>query len=185
MKDPLDFSGGKAMKNRLHFCLLFLFVLSLLQTSCFVPRYIWPQGDIQKDELNNPSLEKKVLVASRRSDFKDAVVEKIKEAFRGEPVYVKFIGIDELKKEAAGEYSAIVLISTCIAWKLDRHVNDFLNDQHDQSNVIVLTTSGDGDWLPKKNGRNYDAISSASQPARVADVADSIIEKIHTILDVE
>jgi len=45
-------------------------------------------------------LGKKVLVDSRSSEFKDAVVKKIGEAFKDEPIYVKFIGLEQLKAEA-------------------------------------------------------------------------------------
>jgi hypothetical protein len=159
-----------------------LLSLSIMHTSCFVPRLIWPQGDIQHDELNTPSLEKKVLVASRSSEFKDAVVMEIRDAFKEKPVYVKFIGIDNLKEEDASDYSAVVLISTCIAWKLDRHVNGFFNRHGNHNNMIVLTTSGDGDWLPDKKGRNFDAISSASQSVKIKEVANSMIEKIRSLL---
>lgn len=171
------------MEKRFFVFFLSLFILCFMQTSCFVPRYIWPQGDIQIDELNDPVLEKKVLVASRSSEFKDAVVAEVKEAFSSEPVYMKFVGIDQLKKENAEDYSAVVIISTCIAWKLDRHVNRFLNDHDDQSNMIVLTTSGDGDWLPKKDGRNFDAISSASKDDKTSEVAETIVLKVRSLLE--
>lgn len=162
--------------------LVILLFLSIMHTGCFVPRLIWPQGDIQQGELNDPSLQKKILVAARSSEFKDAVVNEIRDAFKDKPVYVKFIGIDNLKEEDATDYSAVVLISTCIAWKLDRHVNGFFNRHEHHDNMIVLTTSGDGDWVPDKKGRNFDAISSASQSVKINEVADSIVEKIGSLL---
>ena len=73
-------------------CLL----LSIAPLSCSTPQYIWPQGDIQMAEVNEPTAGKKVLVASRSSEFKDAIVGKIKAALEGEAVYVKFIGVDQL-----------------------------------------------------------------------------------------
>jgi len=48
--------------------------------------------------------------------------------------------------------------------------------------MIVLTTSGDGDWLPKMEGRNFDAISSASEQANIEKVAGQIIEKINSLV---
>ena len=107
----------------------------------------------------------------------------VKEAFRNEQVYMKFIGIDQLQKEKGEDYSAVVLISTCIAWKIDRHVNGFLDDHQNQSNMIVLTTSGDGDWLPRKDGRNFDAISSASKDDTTSEVAETIVSKVRLLLE--
>ena len=152
-------------------------------SGCVVPRLIWPQSDIKASELNTSAGEKNVLVASRTSAFKDAVVARIGDAFRDEPVHVKFIGLDDLDKEDAAKYDALVLIDTCIAWGLDRKVDAFLGRNKAAHNIIVLTTSGDGKWVPKKDGRNFDAIATASQQASVDKIAGSIIDKIKTLLN--
>jgi hypothetical protein len=144
----------------------------------------WPQKDIQPNEFHEPSLGKKVLVASRSSEFKDAVVERIKAAFKDEPVYLKFIGLEPLEKEDGAKYSAVVLINTCMSWDMDRNVKAFLKRHKEQSHIIVLTTSRSG-WLPKMKEHNVDAISSASQKEKVDVVADEIITKIRLLLQWE
>jgi hypothetical protein len=133
-------------------------------------------------ELNVPSVEKKVLIAARSSEFKDAVISRIKEAFKDEVVYMKFIGIDHLKKENGDDYSAVVVINTCMGWNMDRHVKSFVKRQKDQSNVVVLTTSGDGDWMPKMEDYDFDAISSASEMHKVDEIADKIIAKVRLLV---
>jgi hypothetical protein len=157
--------------------------LGLVLPGCVVPRLIWPQSDIRPSEINAPTAGKNVLVASRKSEFKDAVVARIGEAFRNKPVHIKFIGLDDLDKEDAGRYDALVLMDTCIAWGLDRKVDAFLGRNKDAHNIIVLTTSGDGKWVPKKDGRSFDAIASASEKASVAKIADSIVAKVEALLD--
>lgn len=161
---------------------MLLIIICMIQLSCAVPRLLWPQVDIQSYELNDPLLEKRLLVASRSSEFKNAIIEKIRQALEDEPVYMRFIGIDQLQQETEGNYTAIVLINTCIAWGLDPDVEAFLDHHRDQKNVIVLTTSGDGDWLPDMEGRTFDAISSASEKADIDMVAGQIIAKIRLIL---
>ncbi len=169
------------MKRR--FLLFGVLLASVMQLSCFsVPHLIWPQKDIKVAEVNEPTLEKKVLVASRSSEFKDAVVGKIKEAFKGEPVYIKFIGVELLEKEKAADYDAIAMINTCMSWDMDRNVKGFLKRHEDQSNMIVLTTSGGGDWMPKMKGRNFDAVSAASKKEKVDEVAGDIVGKIRILL---
>ena len=156
--------------------------ICLVHLSCAIPRLIWPQDDIRAYELNPLSLEDKVLVASRSSEFKDSVVARIREAFDGQPVYVRFIGLEDLKHENAGAYKAVVLINSCIAWGMDPDVEGFLKRSKDQSNIIVLTTSGAGDWLPKMEGRDFDAIACASKSINVDRVASEIITKIRALL---
>ena len=167
---------------RRRFFLLGVLLLGITQLSCSAPHLFYPQKDIEISELNKPSLEKKVLIASRRSDFKNSIVSSIREAFKDKPVYMKFIGLDQLRKEDATDYSAVVLINTCMAWSMDRNVNGFVKRHGDQSNMIVLTTSGDGNWMPKMKERNFDAISSASEEHKIEEVAEKIINKVNSLL---
>ena len=153
----------------------------LLFVGCGAPRYFWPQGDVASYEVGEPSLKVRVLIASRSTDFKDAVVRKITESFQGESVYLKVIGVDGLREEDAGDYAAVVLINACLAWGMGRHVNAFIDGHEDQSRMIVLTTSGDGEWLPKMRGRNFDAVSSASADGSADEVAETIVAKIRDL----
>ena len=153
-----------------------------MQLGCSAPHLFWPQEDIKSYELKASSLEKRVLVASRSSEFKDAIVDHIRDAFKDEPVYLKFIGINQLNKEDGSNYAALVLINTTMSWGMDLDVKAFLNRHQDHKHMIVLTTSGDGGWLPKLEGRNYDAISSASRRADVDAVAGTITTKVQRLL---
>jgi hypothetical protein len=171
------------MTKRFLVFIIMLLSLSLIQANCTsVPHLVWPQGNIGAGEINEASLGKGVLVASRSSEFKDAIVERIKAAFTDKPVYVRFIGVGQLEEEDGTGYDAVVLINTCMGWNMDRHVKAFLDRHGDQSHMIVLTTSGDGNWLPKMEGRNFDAISSASQKDRIKGVSDNIIDKVTLLL---
>lgn len=168
---------------RKHTAMLVAVILGCLAlTTCYTPQVIWPQRDILASGQNDPSLQKRVLVASRSSEYKDAVVEKIREAFKNERVYFKFIGIEDLEAENGSDYSAVVMISTCMGWTLDRVVNDFLNRHDDQGNMILLTTSGNGGWVPELKGRNFDAVSAASLMGQIDMVAGYIAGKIQKLL---
>lgn len=150
---------------------------------CATTSTVWPQDDIGTFEMKDPSLDRRLLVASRTSDFKDEVVRRIQEDLRDRPVYVKFIGVDNLRREKASDYGAVVIISTCMAWELDREVLRFLKQNPEQGNLILLTTSGDGGWLPDGEGRRYDALSTASEMDDTEDIADAILLRVHVLLD--
>ncbi len=163
--------------------LLFLFVLMFTQFACFsVPQLIWHQEDVLIQQVQIDA-SRKILIASRKSDFKEALIEKIIENYKGKNLAIKVIGLAELDQENAEEYQSIILINTCMSWDMDRNVNKFLKNHLDDGNVIVLTTSGDGRWLPKKKGRQFDAISSASKITDVEKVSNEIIEKINHLLN--
>jgi hypothetical protein len=108
------------------------------------PQLFWPQKDIDSFSVNQPTLAKKVLIVSRGNDFKRALVDEIKDAFKGDSVYVKCTGLTKLKNEDASAYGAIVIINTCMGWDWDRNIHAFLKGKQDAKNVIVLTTSASG-----------------------------------------
>ncbi len=162
--------------------LLLIFSVSL-NYGCAAPQYIWPQSDIAFYEINQNTLEKKILIASRKSDFKNAIVTKIQDAFVEESVYIKIIGVENLKDEDAEQYSAVLIINTCMAWEIDRKVEAFLDKYGERNSIIVLTTSIGGDILPDMEGRRIDAISSASVKEQITPIADEIISKIEKVIE--
>ena len=167
------------MTKRLFLLAVVLLLMSAILLSCSKPQHSWPQSDVQVSELNDPSLEKKILIASLTSEFKNAVVGKIRETFRDESVYMKFAGIEQLKEENGSDYSAVVVIvDTCINWKIERHVKDLLRRHKDQSSVVILAVFDDNYGGPKTRRYNLDAISAASEMHKVDEVAGKIIDKI-------
>ncbi len=164
------------------FSLVTLSVVCCAFLSCSVPRLFWPQSDIDAYEKIYGAADKSLLVASRSSDFKDALVKRIEKAFEHESITIRFVGLQRLKYEDADAFDAVVIMNTCIAWGMDPQVDGYLNKYRGASNIIVLTTSGDGNWLPGKHNREFDAVASASEMARVDEVADRIVQKVRALL---
>ncbi len=161
---------------------LILIILMFLSGGCAGPQYFWPQKDIFPYEINQSTLEQKVLISSRESEFKTSIIQRIIDAFRDKNVYIKIIGIEDLKYEDANLFSAVVIINTSMAWQIDRKVEAFLNRFGRSNSIIVLTTSQGGDILPELNNLNIDAISSASKKVAIMPVSDKIILKLQNIL---
>ena len=171
------------MAIRSTLCSILIMVALAVPAHAFsFPQLFWPQKDMDSSSVNQPALAKKILIASRDSDFKRALVEKIKQVFKGDSVYIKCIGLTKLKNENASVYQVIVLINTCMGWDWDMAVNAFLKGKQDAANVIVLTTSASGKWLPKKNAAHVDAIAGASKKSDPGPVAEDIIKKIRNLM---
>ena len=159
-------------------CVVLLFFLA----GCSVPQRLWPQKDMIGSETARPDGGQVVLIASRTSDFKKVLVAKLHEQLAADDVAQKTIGIEELAQVDSTGYTAVVVINTCLAWGLDHDVQVFLDRQKTDANIIVLTTSGDGTWLPDKGGRDFDAISAASKITTVDAVARDVMASIHSRL---
>ncbi len=170
------------MKNRS--LLLYVLCCSLIcmQLGCALPRLLWPQEDIAPSEVTGPAAAQRVLVASRNSEFKDALVARLKEALQSDGASIRIVGIEQLDAVNAADYSAVVLIGTCIAWGLDPDIQAFLDRHAQQEDMIVVTTSGNGKWLPEKKDRDFDAVAAASTMVTVDSVANDVITRIRVRL---
>jgi hypothetical protein len=157
---------------------LHLMVLLLLLAGCAAPQRFWPQKDIAVSETWGPKGGPVVLIASRDSDFKKSLVRKLHEQLATEGLSQKTIGIKGLSHVDASDYGAVVVISTCLAWGLDDEVQTFLKRQRTDQNIILLTTSGSGAWLPEKHGEDFDAVSAASEMTG----ADGVVREVMTVI---
>lgn len=163
--------------------LLALVLLPLLLMACSGTSGTVPQSDIDAYEVGKEEFDTRILLASGDSDFKIEVARRIEEAFRDVTVYVKFIGIKQLMNEDGSDYTAIILMTRCTSWAMEHDAQSFLEKNPELSNIVVLVTSGDGNWKPDMEGRKFDAITSASVMARADSVAAEILERIDAILD--
>ena len=170
------------MKNRILLLYLLCCLLICTQLGCAVPRLLWPQEDIAPSQVTGTAAAQRVLVASRNSEFKNALVDRLKSALQSDGASIEIVGISRLEAVHAKDYSAVVLVGTCIAWGLDPDIQAFLDRQPQQENMIVVTTSGDGTWLPEKKDRGFDAVAAASTMVTVDIVANDVITRIRARL---
>jgi glyceraldehyde-3-phosphate dehydrogenase/erythrose-4-phosphate dehydrogenase len=159
-----------------------LFVLLLPQIGISIPQMVVKQEDIQPAELNNVSLDKKILIAARNSEFKKAVIEKLTQSLKTDSIYIKCIGLSELNNIDISPFNATVIINKTMAWNWDYKVKKFLKSNPKHDNVIILTTSGSGEWKPRGKNHQFDAIAAASEMGNVDSVAEKIVSKIREIL---
>jgi len=164
---------------------LFLFTLMflmLLASGCFVPQYLYPQPDISAITTGDEEAAVQILIASRKSAFKQAVIDQIVIHFADQSMSFRLIGLDQLNTQNTESYQAIVLINTCIAWNVDPAVRKFLKSHKDQNRIIVLTTAGDPDWEAQSDHENVHTISSASVLANASGIAADIIAQMNILL---
>ena len=130
-------------------------------------------GDLKADQ--------RVLIATQRTEFKEAVVSRVVEDLEKDLCYVKVIDLKRLENEPATNYDAIVVVNTCKAWRLTGGVSKFVKAFPYKDKVVLLTTAGGEDWKPKSV--EVDAITSASKEQKTDPVAEEISRKVRKILD--
>lgn len=129
------------------------------------------------------AVKKKVLMAIQESQFKKAVILKVKKSLQEDGHSVKIINLKELSAESTDNYQAIVIVNTCQAWRLNGHVRKFLKNipEDEREKIVLFTTANSKSWRPKLTGVN--AITSASKMSEVDHIADSIINMVRILLE--
>lgn len=138
---------------------------------------------VNTTEWGDLKARQRVLIATQRSEFKEAVVSRIVEDLEKDLCYVKVIDLKQLKMDSATDYDAIVVVNTCKAWRLTGGASKFVKEFSDKDKIVLLTTAGGEDWKPKSV--EVDAITSASKEQKADPVAEEIARKVRKILNPE
>jgi hypothetical protein len=133
-------------------------------------RIHYSMAPAQAFELAGGPSAPRVLIATQGSSFKDSIVAGVVDHLRKRQAYVRVIDVTGLPRENVSEWSAIVVLHTWEMRKPPATVKAFIDGLADKRSLVVLTTSGAGDF--KMEG--VDAISAASRtedvPTRVAEI---------------
>ncbi|MFH2008120.1 MAG: hypothetical protein ABI333_16175 [bacterium] len=120
----------------------------------------------------------RVLIATRRTEFKSRVVSRISEAVGRQNVTVDIIDTRDLGKVSKERYQVMVVVDEYRYWSLSGAVKRFVRDlgDADKKKLILLSTAGS----PKKMGTmpGVDAITCASTRKDVPAISDRVLAKI-------
>lgn len=154
-----------------------LILMSIAFFILYRPQY--SSNVIEPYDINSPELETRVLIASQVSTYKYALVYSIVKHLHKLPAYIKVVDVIELSKIKENDWNAIVIIHTWEYWKPPPEVETWLEQAKDLNKVVVLTTSGNGQYKMK----DINAITSASQMVNISSVVDEIMIRINYILN--
>ena len=127
------------------------------------------------------ALKSKVLIATQNSLFKDEVLAEIKKALGEDVSYFKVVDVKRLPNESVDQYSAFVILNSCMAGRPDPRVESFIDDIPDKGKLVVLTTGRLDSWKP--DSPEVDAITSASTMSETDAVARTIADKVRVIIN--
>ena len=155
-------------------------IVGLLIIAAVGYRFLFSQGIAESFEVNSPELTIKVLIASQGSGFKDALVSGIIEDLEKKPIYMNVVDVSALPEIKEDEWNALVVINTCQSGILQPDVKDYLTRIKKPENVVLLTTSGSGNWKPEESP--VDSISTASKKKNIGPLVAEILERVEMIL---
>ena len=153
----------------------FLILLSLVVWGCASQ----PVKTIDTDQ--RAATKNKVLIATQKTKFKQAVVSEIYDELKRNSINMRIVDVKNLKSQSAGEFSAVVIISKSMAGRPDPRVESFIDRYPQKDKFIVLTTGIGGGWKPDNPG--VDAITSASAMNHHDRIARAIVNKVLVLVN--
>ena len=130
-------------------------------------------------EVNSPTLDRKLLIATQGSPFKDSVTAVVSKHYKSAPIFVKVIDVAALANTNAADFDAILLIYRWEARAPPETVQSFMEKNSKLKNkIVILTTS----WNGLEKEKNVDAITGASIVNDVPIFTHKIIKRLDQLL---
>jgi hypothetical protein len=131
-------------------------------------------------EVGPPDSSRKILIASQGSKFKNMMVDTLTSRLKGEDIYINVIDISGLSEINQADWDAQVIIHTTEGYRLPEVVKEYLGRIENPDEVMILITSGSGEWKPEDC--KVDILTSASKVADIPELANSIVDKVNSLL---
>ncbi|HZJ19332.1 MAG TPA: hypothetical protein VFD35_03125 [Pricia sp.] len=143
-------------------------------------QYKYAMYVVEPYEVNSPSLEKRLLIATQGSDFKDMVTTGVVDYYRADSIFIKVVDVTDLAEVDPDNFTAIVAIHNWEMWKPPVEVQTFMErTKKHAGKIIVLTTSGNGSY--RMDG--VDAITGESKLKNASLFMERIIERLNPLLN--
>lgn len=133
----------------------------------------------QTFKINSSSLDRKLLIATQNSPFKDSVAALVSNRYQSVPIIVEVVDIKALATKDATNYDAILILHRWEAGAPPERVQSFINKNlRIKNKVVILTTS----WNGLEKMRNVDAITGASTLEDVPIFTNKITKRLDRLL---
>jgi hypothetical protein len=167
------------MNTRLRRALLWTAVAaSILVVFGFWYRATYSMSVAASFEVSGPLAGPHVLIATQGSKFKNQVVEGVVADMTSRGIAVTVVDVSALDSTVEDVWDVILVIHTWEMRKPPTPVQDFVDRVQNKDRLVVLTTSGDGNFRLQ----GVDAISAASRDEDVAAKVRALVDRIDAIL---
>lgn len=157
--------------------LLGIIALFLLLALWYKNRYA--MEPLEPYTVNSENFERKLLIASQGSDFKDALVKDIIDHYKNDSVFIKIIDVSGLPQVNHQDFDAVLLVHTWEYNKPPQVVEEFVGDSKVKvQKIIAITTSGEGHRFIE----GVEGISGESEIEFAHEYSDWAIMKLNSLL---
>jgi len=155
-----------------------LIILAVITSGVYL--LIHRQGVADSFEVGAAGMNKKILIASQGSKYKNLMIDTLTSRLKGEDVYISVIDISGLNEIDQEDWDAQIIIHTTEGYRVPEPVKEYLGRIENPDEVMLLITSGSGKWKPEDC--KVDILTSASKVTDITGLANSIVDKVSSLL---
>lgn len=148
-------------------------LLGLILIAYMIYVYLFYPREAEPFEISTLGAEKSILIATQKTEFKDALIRVLCDSLKRDSVSIRGIDLDDLYTVHPDEWDRILLVNSFII-NLNRDIRSFIDLHPVEDKTLVLVTSGGADWEPEKD-LEVDAITSASRKVYIPQITDLIL----------
>ena len=155
-------------------------VIGLLLLFLVWYKYQYSMKKVDSYQINSPDLNKKLLIATQGSEFKNLLTHEIINYYKQDSIFIKVIDISGLTEINPENYNVLILIHSWENLKPPIDVKNFIERTLPFKNkIIVFTSSGQGNFKMDE----VDALTGESKLVDVSFFKNKIIEKVNPFLN--
>lgn len=169
----------KNLKFTKKFALIFIFLTCLFMFFLYWYKQTYSLDTTNTFEVNNPSLDRKLLIAKQGSPFKDSITARVLDRYKSWCVVVEVIDVTALVNTDATNFDAILIMHRWEAGAPSETVQSFMDKNLElKNNMVILTTS----WNGLEKMENIDAIAGASIVETTPIFTNKVIKSLDKLL---
>ena len=135
---------------------------------------------IKSQIVHNAHTGKSLLIASVSSEFKDALVSRIIDNYKGR-ADIRLVNLDKLKVTDLSHYDALVVVDARTGWMMfNTKVRRTVRKMADKNKLVLVLTGRKHQWSWKKG--KVDAITCASVKDHADPVYRNVVKKLDRLL---
>jgi hypothetical protein len=157
-------------------------IIIIISISFLISGVLFAEGATEAKEFGNINSDRRVLIATENSNFKDSLVTEIVSLLNDGNIYIKVLlhKYEDLNNEDPRNYGAVLLINAGQKSIVRPWVTEYLNNVSEYNDNIILLTTIVLDWEPDVE---VDSITTASDMGVVSDLASELAVKINALLN--
>ncbi len=144
---------------------------------------LFAEGKVETQELGTLSLERKVLIATESTNFKDSLLRVLLEKINDGDTYIKVISHmnGDLTDIDPRDFGAVVVISSGQRAILRPWITEWLNSVSAYDDNIIILTTHITKWSPDVKVDSITSVS-ISRPEVYGELVGQIANKIDVLL---